>query len=90
MIWAAGAGSLILLILVVAGLWDLIRNRHTMEGWQVALWAVLIVLAPVIGLVAYLFWRLFRTEAMRDAIGFQQEQDGMRRPQDEIPPSSYT
>jgi len=74
MIWAAGAGSLILLILVVIGLWDLIRSRHKMEGWQVILWAVLMVLVPIIGLIAYLFWRLFRSEAMQDAIAFRQEQ----------------
>lgn len=90
MVWAAGAGSLILLILVIVGLWDLIRSRHTMEGWQVVLWAVLIVLVPVIGLVAYLFWRIFRSEAMQDAIDFQQDQPGMGRKSDDVPPSSYT
>lgn len=87
MIWAAGAGSLVLLILVVAGLVDLIRSRHTMESWQVILWAALIVLLPVIGLVAYLFWRLFRSEAMRDAVEFREEQGPRKRT---IPPSSYT
>lgn len=89
MIWAAGAGSLVLLLLVVAGLFDLIRNRHKMETSQVVLWAVLIVLIPVIGLVAYLFWRIFRSEAMQDAIDFQEEQPGMGR-QKNVPPSSYT
>lgn len=90
MIWAAGAGSLILLILVVLGLWDLIRNRHKMESWQVVLWALLIVLLPVIGLVAYLFWRLFQSEAMQDAVDYQQRQPGMGRGNEDVPPSSYT
>jgi hypothetical protein len=88
-IWAAGAGSLLLFILAVVGLVDLMRTRHTMETWQVVVWAVLIVLAPVIGLVAYLFWRLFRSEAMQDAIDFQEEQPGMGR-RKTTPPSSYT
>jgi hypothetical protein len=88
-VWAAGAGSLLLFILAVVGLVDLMRTRHTMETWQVVVWAVLIVLAPVIGLVAYLFWRLFRSEAMQDAIDFQEEQPGMGR-RKTTPPSSYT
>jgi hypothetical protein len=45
-----------------------------MEVWQVIVWAALIVLAPVIGLVAYLFWRIFRSEAMQDAVDFRNEQ----------------
>jgi hypothetical protein len=88
MVWAAGAGSLVLFVLAVVGLVDLIRTRHTMETWQVVVWAALIVLAPVIGLVAYLFWRLFRSEAMQDAIDFQEEQPGMKGKT--TPPSSYT
>ena len=89
MIWAAGAGSLILLIVAVVGLVDLIRNRHKMETWQVVVWAALIVLLPVVGLVAYLFWRIFRSEAMLDAITFNEEQSGtLWRPP--TPPSSYT
>jgi hypothetical protein len=69
-VWVAGAGSLLLFVLAVVGLVDLIRTRHTMETWQVVVWAVLIVLAPVIGLVVFLFWRLSRSEAMQDAIDF--------------------
>ncbi len=73
MIWAAGGGSVVLLILAVVGLVDLIRNRDTMETWQVVLWAVLIVLVPVIGLVSYLFWRIFRSEAMQGAFTVNEE-----------------
>ena len=89
MVWAAGAGSFVLFVLAVVGLVDLIRTRHTMETWQVVVWAALIVLAPVIGLVAYLFWRIFRSEAMQDAIDFQEEQPGMGQ-RKTTPPSSYT
>lgn len=73
MIWALGAGSLLLFILMVLGLVDLIRARHTMETWQVVVWAATIVLLPVVGLVVFLFWRLSRTEAMQDAIDFQEQ-----------------
>jgi hypothetical protein len=72
-IWAAGGGSIVLLILAVVGLVDLIRNRDTMETWQVVGWAVLIVLVPVIGLVSYLFWRIFRSEAMQGAFTVSEE-----------------
>ena len=73
MIWALGAGSLLLFILMVLGLVDLIRARHTMETWQVFVWAATSVLLPVVGLVVFVFWRLSRTEAMQDAIDFQEQ-----------------
>lgn len=73
MIWMAGAGSLLLLVLLVVGLADLTRNRHKMETRQVAIWAVVLVLLPVVGLVSYLLWRLARSESMQDAIDFQDE-----------------
>ncbi len=72
MVWALGAGSLLLFILMVLGLVDLIRARHSMETWQVVVWAATIVLLPVVGLVVFLFWRLSRSEAMQDAIDFQE------------------
>lgn len=78
MIWIAGAGSVLLLILMIVGLVDLIRNRHTMETWQVVMWAVLIVVLPVVGLVAYLFWRIARSEAMVDAVDFHDEHSNRR------------
>ena len=82
MIWAAGGGSVVLLILAVVGLVDLIRNRDKMETWQVVGWAVLIVLVPIIGLVSYLFWRIFRSEAMQGAFAVNGERDneGWRPP----------
>ena len=82
MIWAAGGGSIVLLVLAVVGLVDLTRNRDKMETWQVVVWAVLIVLVPVIGLVSYLFWRIFRSEAMHGAFAVNEERDneGWRPP----------
>jgi hypothetical protein len=67
------AGSLLLIVLAVVGLVELIRTGDTMETWQVVVWAVLIVLVPVIGLVVFLFWRLSRSEAMQDAIDFHDQ-----------------
>ncbi len=71
MIWLAGAASILLLALLAAGLVDLIRNRQTMETRLVIVWLVLLVLLPVIGLVTYLFWRIARSEAMQNAIDFE-------------------
>jgi len=71
--WLAGAGSLLVLVLVVIGLVDLVRYRHKMGTWQFILWALAIVFVPFIVLVAYLFWRLARSQDMQDAIEFQDE-----------------
>ncbi len=73
MVWIAGAGSLLLLVLMVVGLVDLSRNRHKMETHHVAIWAVVLVLLPVVGLVSYLLWLLARSESMQDAIDFQDQ-----------------
>jgi hypothetical protein len=70
-IWLAGAGSLLLLVLAVVGLADLARNRRTMETAQVVIWAIVIILLPVIGLVSYLLWRIARSDAMVDSMDFQ-------------------
>ena len=63
-----GSGTVIVVILAILGLVDLFRNRHTMETWQGVLWAALIILIPLVGLIAYLFWRISRSEAMEDAL----------------------
>ena len=73
MIWLAGAGSLLLLVLVIFALVDLVRIRHTVKPWQVVIWALVIVLIPVGGLVAYVLWRIVRSTAMQDAIEFGDE-----------------
>lgn len=76
MIWIAGAGSLLLLIFVIAGLVDLFRHRSTMKTWQTAVWAFALILIPVAGLILYLFWRLARSETMQDARSYQTERFG--------------
>jgi uncharacterized membrane protein len=76
-----GTGSVIVVILAILGLVDLFRNRHTMETWQVVLWAALIILIPLVGLIAYLFWRITRSEAMLDALSVPRDQT----PPDERP-----
>lgn len=79
---ATVGASIIIVILVAIGLVDLVRHRHTMEGWQVVLWAIVIVLIPLIGLIAYLFWRIARSEAMQDALSVPRDQ----LPPDQRPP----
>ena len=76
-----GTGSVIVLILAILGLVDLFRNRDTMETWQVVLWAALIILIPLVGLIAYLFWRISRSEAMEDALSVPRD----KTPPDERP-----
>ncbi len=73
MIWLAGAGSLLILVLVVVGLVDLGRNRGKMETPQVVIWAIVIILVPVVGLVSYLLWRIARSDAMVESMDFQDE-----------------
>ena len=65
MIWISGAGSLLLLVLLILGLWDLTRNRHAMGTRTVAIWALVLIVLPVLGLVWYLFWRISRAEMLQ-------------------------
>lgn len=74
--WLIGTGSVLLIALWVIGLVDLFRYRHRMEMWQLIVWAALIILLPLIGLIAYLFWRISRSEAMSDALSVQHEEGG--------------
>ena len=46
------------ILLVVGGLIDLARNRHSMETRLVVKWALLLVLVPVAGMIGYWFFRL--------------------------------
>lgn len=80
MVWMVGAGSLLLIVAVIIGLADLVRSRHSMSTAQVVVWAVAIIVVPVIGLIAYLFWRIARSEAMRDSMEFQDEHSGKGEP----------
>ena len=65
MIWIAGAGSLLLLVLLIIGLWGLTRNRHTMGTRTGVIWALVLIFLPVLGLVWYLFWRISRAEMLQ-------------------------
>ena len=82
MFWLAGGGSLLLLVLLVVGLVDLMRNRHTMETPQIVVWVIVLVVLPVVGLVIYLLRRLSRSDAMLDSMDYQREHpiDQGRRP----------
>ena len=73
MIWLVGGGSLLLLVLVVFALVDLVRIRLSMKAWQMVIWALVIVLIPIGGLLAYVLWRIMRSTAMQDAIEFGDE-----------------
>ncbi len=86
MVWAVGGVSVLLVVFILIGLYDLIRNRHTMEPSQVVIWAALIVLVPAVGLIAYLFWRLFRTQAMLDSADYF---DKNRNDGGKLPPIKY-
>ena len=83
MVWIAGAGSLLLLVLLAVGLIDLYRHRHTMETWQVVVWALALIFVPVAGLIIYLVWRMSRSETMQDAWDYQEEHSKGRGP---VPP----
>ena len=65
MIWMAGAGSLLLVVLLLLGLWDLTRNRNTMGTRTVVIWTLVLIFLPVLGLVWYLFWRISRSEILQ-------------------------
>jgi membrane protein implicated in regulation of membrane protease activity len=73
-LWLIGAGSLLLVLLIVAGLMDLAKIRHTIGTSQLVLWAVFIVLLPIAGLITYLFWRIARAESMQDAMQYHDDQ----------------
>ena len=74
--WLIGTGSILLIALWVIGLVDLFRNRRKMETWQLVVWALFIILVPIIGLVTYLFWRIMHSEAMLDALSVEHDAGG--------------
>jgi heme/copper-type cytochrome/quinol oxidase subunit 2 len=53
-----------------------------MKSYQLVIWAIVLVLVPVIGLVAYLLWRIARSDAMQDSMDYEEELPGWsgRRP----------
>jgi hypothetical protein len=73
MFWIAGAGSLLLLVVTVAGLVDVYRYRGHMKTSQVVAWSIFIVILPFVGVLSYVFWRISRSETMQESIAYQNE-----------------
>ena len=71
--WIAGAGSLLLLVVTVAGLVDVFRYRDRMKTSQVVAWSIFIVILPLVGIISYIFWRISRSETMQESMAFQDE-----------------
>ena len=68
MVWIAGAGSLLLLVGTVAGLWDLYRYRNRVKTSLLVGWTVFILVVPVVGLISYVLWRISRSETMEESM----------------------
>ncbi|MEN8114216.1 MAG: hypothetical protein ABFS21_07495 [Actinomycetota bacterium] len=68
MVYAIGAGSVVVVILGIIGLVDLYRVRDTLETWKMVTWALFIILIPIVGLFSWLLWRLARSQVMIDAL----------------------
>lgn len=73
MVWIAGSVSLVVVVLEIITLVNLVRYRRHLETWQVVLWAVFIVGVPLIGMTAYLMWRISRSDALADSIEYEDE-----------------
>lgn len=73
MVWIAGAGSLLLLVVTILGLVDVFRHRDRMKTSEVVGWVIFIVVVPIVGLVSFLLWRISRSETMQESIAFQDE-----------------
>ena len=73
MVLIAGSVSLVVVVLEIITLVNLVRYRRHLETWQVVLWAVFIVLVPLIGMTSYLMWRVSRSDALVDSIEYEEE-----------------
>jgi heme/copper-type cytochrome/quinol oxidase subunit 2 len=82
MVWVAGAGSLILVVVTVAGLFDVFRYRDRIGTSQLVAWMIFIVVVPIVGLLSYVLWRISRSDTMDESIDFQEEHpvEDERRP----------
>jgi hypothetical protein len=72
-VWIAGAGSLLLLVVAVAGLVDVFRYRDRMKTSQTVAWSIFIVIVPFVGVISYFLWRVSRSETMQESMAFQDE-----------------
>ena len=73
MVLIAGSVSLVVVVLEIITLVNLVRYRRHLETWQVVLWAVFIVIVPLIGMTSYLMWRVSRSDALVDSIEYEEE-----------------
>ena len=71
MVWIAGSVSLVVVVFEIIALIDLVKYRHSMETWQLVVWAIFILFVPLIGLFSYLLWRIARSDAMTESMEFQ-------------------
>ena len=82
MIWVAGAGSLILVVVTAAGLVDVFRYWDHISTSQLVAWMIFILVVPIVGLLSYVLWRISRSDTMEESIDFQGEHpiEDERRP----------
>jgi uncharacterized membrane protein YbhN (UPF0104 family) len=72
-VWIAGSVSLVVVVLEIITLVNLVRYRRHLETWQVVLWAVFIVVVPLIGMTSYLLWRISRSDALVESMEYEDE-----------------
>jgi hypothetical protein len=72
-VWIVGAGSLLLLVVTVAGLVDVLRNRDRMKTTEVVAWSIFIVILPFVGVISYFLWRISHSETMQESMEYQDD-----------------
>lgn len=87
--YAVAAGSVMVVIVGLIGLWDVWRTRSKLTTWHLSVWILAIVLLPVFGVVAWLLYRISKAQAIID--GFDTAAGTLEPPDDHrtraIPPS---
>jgi hypothetical protein len=75
MSWIWPLLAILVIILWVAALIDIVRRRHQMSGVRIAVWVLVLIVFPVVGVIAYFlvnsvggaFSGAPRDEVVRDA-----------------------
>lgn len=75
MSWIWPLLAILVIILWVAALIDIVRRRHQMSGAKIAIWVLVLIVFPVVGVIAYFvvhsvggaFSGAPRDEVVRDA-----------------------
>ena len=73
MVWIAGAGTLLLVIITVAALVSVFGYRDHMKTSQLVTWTIFILVVPVVGVLSYVLWRISRSGSMEESMEFQHE-----------------